>query len=177
MRLALFCITALVITSCGDASSEVAAEWTEVQKTSVENIKELEKAALDLPMNTAGDVESLKQAKTQLIDSLLSYYRNYPKDTLAPGYLDKVHMLYSGMGDYRTASTYADMILDQYPKYVNRPMVIESQIVNYDIFITPRNADKVKQYIELMLKEKELSAEARKEYELRLQNIDKSLLD
>ena len=56
-------------------------------------------------------------------------------------------------------------------------MVIESQIVNYDIFITPRNAEKVKQYIELMLKEKELSAEARKEYESRLQNIDKSLLD
>ena len=81
------------------------------------------------------------------------------------------------MGEYRTASTYADMILSQYPNYVNRQMVIESQIVNYDIFITPRNAEKVKQYIELMLKEKELSAEARKEYESRLQNIDKSLLD
>ena len=177
MRLALFLITAIVITSCGDASSEVAAEWTEVQKTSVENIKELEKAALDLPMNSAKDVENLKQAKIQLIDSLLSYYRSYPKDTLAPGYLDKVHMLYSGMGEYRTASTYADMILNQYPNYVNRQMVIESQIVNYDIFITPRNVEKVKQYIELMLKEKELSVEARKEYESRLQNIDKSLLD
>lgn len=177
MRLALFLITAVVMASCGDSTSEVVSEWTEVQKTSVENIKELEKAALDLPMNSAADVENLKQAKLQLIDSLLSYYRSYPKDTLAPGYLDKVHMLYSGMGEYRTASTYADMILNQYPNYVNRHMVIESQIVNYDIFITPRNAEKVKQYIELMLKEKELSAEARKEYESRLQNIDKSLLD
>ena len=92
MRLVLFFITAIVLTSCGDTSSKVAADWTEVQKNSVENIQELEKAALDLPMNSTADVENLKQAKIQLIDSLLSYYRNYPKDTLAPGYLDKVHM-------------------------------------------------------------------------------------
>ncbi|MFZ9028929.1 MAG: hypothetical protein ACO2Z9_07920 [Crocinitomicaceae bacterium] len=177
MRLTLFFIAAITLTSCGDASSEVTSEWTEVQKTSVENIKELEKVALGLPMNSAADVENLKRTKLQLIDSLLNYYRSYPKDTLAPGYLDKVHMLYSGMGEYRTASTYAEMILNQYPNYVNRQMVIESQIVNYDIFITPRNADKVKQYVELMLKEKELSPEVREEYELRLQNIDKSLLD
>ena len=42
MRLALFLITAVVLASCGDTSSEIASEWTEVQKSSVENIKELE---------------------------------------------------------------------------------------------------------------------------------------
>lgn len=177
MRLAVILILVTILASCGDSSSEVASGWTDAQKSSVENIKALEKAALELPMNSAVDVENLKKAKVQLVDSLLSYYRSYPKDTLAPAYLDKVHMLYSGMGEYRTAATYADMILNQYPKYVNRQMVIESQIVNYDIFITPRNSEKVKQYIELILNEKGLSDEARKEYESRLQNIDKSVLN
>ena len=39
------------------------------------------------------------------------------------------------------------------------------------------NSEKVKQYIELILNEKGLSDEARKEYESRLQNIDKSVLN
>ena len=177
MRIAQIFIFLFAVASCGESSSEGSVQWSENQKTSVENIKKLEEKALDLPMNSAKDAENIKSLKTQLIDSLLSYYRTYPKDTLSPGYLDKVHMLYSGMGEYRTASTYADMILNQFPGYVNRQMVIESQIVNYDIFITPRNSDKVKQYIELILEEKELSAEARQEYELRLKNVDRSLLD
>ncbi len=177
MRLTLFFVAVIILASCGESSSHISSNWSDGQKSAIGSIKKLEATALDLPMNSAADAENLKKVKLQLIDSLLSYFRSYPKDTLAPVYLDKVHMLYSGMGEYRTASTYADMVLNQYPKYVNRQMVIESQIVNYDIFITPRNADKVKQYIELILKEKQLSTEARKEYESRLQNINKSLLD
>ena len=177
MRLELLFISGLFLIACEHVAPEVSYELTDTQMASVDNIKKLEKTALDLPMNSVADAKNLKKVKLQLIDSLLSYYRNYPKDTLAPVYLDKVHMLYSGMGEYRTASTYADMIINQYPKYVNRKMVIESQIVNYDIFITPRSPEKVKQYIEIILNEKELSSEARVEYALRLQNLDKSILD
>lgn len=166
----------LLLFSCGSQDPAVES-MSDAQKTSISQIEKLEEEILDLPMNTATDAELLKSSKEVLVDSLLAYYRNYPKDTLAPVYLDKVHMLYSGMGEYRMASTYADLIINQYPNYVNRKMVIESQIINYDIFIQPRNREKVQNYIELILNEATLTSEERQEYKSRLENIDKSLLD
>ena len=86
-------------------------------------------------------------------------------------------MLYSGMEDYRIAARYADMVIDQYPNYVNRRMVLESQITNYDIFIKPRNPKKIKKYIELMLNENNITEKQREEYEVRLRKNEKSFLD
>lgn len=166
----------IILFSCGQQDAAVE-KMSAPQKSSIEQIEKLESEILDLPMNSEADAELLNESKKTLVDSLLAYYRNYSKDTLAPVYLDKVHMLYSGMGEYRLASTYADMILNQYPNYVNRKMVIESQIINYDIFIVPRNKEKVREYIELILKEPTLTEEERQEYKSRLENIDKSLLD
>lgn len=166
----------LLLVSCGSQDPAVAI-MSDAQKLSIESIDKLEKEILDLPMNSKTDAEELRSSKEILVDSLLTYYRNYPKDTLAAVYLDKVHMLYSGMGEYGMASTYADMVIAQYPNYVNRKMVIESQIINYDIFIKPRNKEKVQKYIELILKEATLTNEERQEYKSRLDNIDKSLLD
>lgn len=166
----------LLLVSCGSQDPAVAT-MSDAQKSSIAGIAKLEAEILDLPMNTKTDAEELRSSKEILVDSLLTYYRNYPKDTLAAVYLDKVHMLYSGMGEYGMASTYADMVIAQYPNYVNRKMVIESQIINYDIFIKPRNKEKVQKYIELILKEATLTNEERQEYKSRLDNIDKSLLD
>lgn len=177
MRKVLILFLGMILFSCAETVSEEVKQMTEGQKKSIRSIDQLEQDILNLPMNTKVDADILRDSKGILIDSLLTYYRNYPKDTMAPVYLDKAHMLYSGMGDYKSASLYADMILKQYPNYVNRRMIIESQIVNYDIFITPRDPEKVKEYIELLLKEVKLTEEERAEYEARLQNIDHSILD
>lgn len=166
----------LLLTSCGGQDAAVD-KMSDAQKTSISQIEKLEQEILNLPMNSKADADLINSSKQVLVDSLLTYYRNYSKDTLAPVYLDKVHMLYSGMGEYQTASNYADMIIKQYPNYVNRKMVIESQIINYDIFITPRKKEKVQEYIELMLQEATLTDEERQEYKARLNNLDKSVLD
>lgn len=91
--------------------------------------------------------------RMELINRLLDFYRNYPEDKFAPECLDKVHMTYSGMGVYVRSVEYADTLLQKYPDYVNRAMVLESQGSSYDIFIQPRDSAKVRYYYELLLKE------------------------
>ena len=176
MRITFVFILVLIFSSCADSSLKDSRKFTESQINAIENIQKLEGYAKELSLNSVNDVEKLK-AKLQLIDSLLSYYRSYPKDTLAAVCLDKAHMLYSGMEDYRIAVRYADMVIDQYPNYVNRRMVLESQITNYDIFIKPRNQKKIKKYIELMLNENDITEEQREQYEVRLRKNEKSFLD
>jgi hypothetical protein len=52
-------------------------------------------------------------------------------------------------------------------------MVLESLATAYDIFLRPRNKEKVKMYYEMLLKEgKDLPAEQRKNITYRLNNID-----
>jgi hypothetical protein len=75
--------------------------------------------------------------------------------------------------NYVEAAMYADTLINKYPDYINRPMVIESQYNNYDMFIKPRNIDKAKYYLELLLKEdKEMDKERRADFEYRLEYID-----
>jgi hypothetical protein len=67
----------------------------------------------------------------------------------------------------------ADTLIQNYPLYKNRSMVLESLASAYDVFIIPRRKDKVKRYYEMLLKEsKTLTNEQRKDIEFRLQNID-----
>ena len=108
-----------------------------------------------------------------LIESLLQFYYKHPKHPDAPVCLDKVQMAYSGLGIYFKAVQYADTLIERYPKYINRPMVLESQAANYDYFFTPRDTNKVKYYNELLLKENpKMSKEQRAGIEMKLKHLD-----
>lgn len=93
------------------------------------------------------------QDKLRLINSYLSFYHQFPNHKKAPEFLDKVHMTYSGMGIFPRSIAYADTLLKKYPKYINRPMVLESQASSFDVFIQPRDSAKVRYYYNLLLKE------------------------
>jgi hypothetical protein len=91
--------------------------------------------------------------KIELINRLLDIYHNYPENDLSASCLDKVHMIYSGLGAYDRSAAYADTLLTKYPKYKNRALVLESQASNYDIFLTPRDTARVRLYYSTLLKE------------------------
>lgn len=116
--------------------------------------------------------EILPEEETyELITQLLKFTEDFPDDAHAPECLDKIHMAYTGLRVYNKASFYADKLLKEYPDYINKSMVLESQAGNYDFFIVPRDTSKVRYYYELLLKE-DISKEKRKDIKKRLKYID-----
>lgn len=136
------------IYSCGSNSEDVKTK-EEIESSIKEMEDSLNRMQVDVNQNT--QIPSL--ANQELIDRLLTYYHNFPNDAKAPEYLDKIHMKYSSLNMHQKAVQYADTLLNKYPKYINRAMVLESQGFSYDAFITPRNTKKVRYYYELLLKE------------------------
>ncbi|MES2799748.1 MAG: hypothetical protein V4638_07005 [Bacteroidota bacterium] len=114
---------------------------------------------------------ALSAPKLALANMYLSYQEKFPEDEQAPAYLDKAHMVYSGIGLYVKSAKLADLIIEKYPKYINRAMVLESQATNYDYLIEPRDSAKVRYYYNLLLSENpNFDKDARKQIVYRLKN-------
>lgn len=141
------------ITSCGGNEKKVAEDEKPSKEELIEKINYMEDSlkALTSQLKEIKQIPNL--TRMELINRLLDFYHYYPEDKFAPECLDKVHMTYSGMGVYIRAVEYADTLLEKYPDYVNRALVLESQGSSYDIFIQPRDSAKVRYYYELLLKE------------------------
>lgn len=159
----LIALTSLLY-SCGGKSDTL----------SVESLKEEIKSKEDsLSLLQKDRLPILEKKHYELIESLLRFYYIHPKDPYAPVCLDKVQMSYSGLGVYFKAVHYADTLINNYPKYANRAMVLESQASNYDIFFTPRDTNKVKYYYKLLLKENpKMDQDKKAGFELRLKHLN-----
>ena len=144
--IAILTIT-IVLTSCGDDKSKKDKPSLDELKASIKQWED----SLTKKQNAGVEVISLD--RIELINRCLAIYRNYPESDLAPASLDKVHMIFSGLGAYDNSVAYADTLIKEYPKYINRALVLESQASNYDIFIQPRDSSKVRFYYNLLLKE------------------------
>ena len=84
-----------------------------------------------------------------------------------------LQMIYSAKRDFTTAAKYADTLIENYPNYPNRLLVIESQYTNYDMFIQPRDQEKARYYLEMLLKEdKKMDKQTRADFEYRLEYMD-----
>jgi hypothetical protein len=114
------------------------------------SIKQMEDS-LKVLQSSDMPVENLH--RMELANRLIAFYESYPEDSYAPKCLDKIHMVYSGMGVHELSIAYADTLLLKYPVYENRAMVLESQGSNYDIFTSPRDSAKVRYYYTMLLKE------------------------
>ena len=138
------------LNSCSDSSVKSDKPSKEDLKA---RIKEMEDSLKGLQVN----IHEIKQIPNlthfELINRLLDFYHYYPEDTYSAECLDKVHMKYSGMNIHQRAVQYADTLLEKFPKYVNRALVLESQGSAYDIFIQPRDTAKVRKYYTMLLEE------------------------
>jgi hypothetical protein len=119
------------------------------------------------------DLATRESMRLELIDALLDYYRTFPEDKYSPECLDKVHFVYTAMRKFASAARYGDTLLINYPNYVNREMVIESQYNTYDMFIEPRNVEKVEYYLNMWLSEyPNMDKDKKEEIEYRLKYVD-----
>ena len=149
-----------------NANNELMLEKIEKKEQSIKQISIDLKPGQVIPMSESDE----------LVELLLSYYESFPNSIEAPLCLDKIHMIYSSTKRYPLSIKYGDILLDEYPNYINRTMIIESMSVTYDIFILPRNIEKIRYYNELLLKENpELPEEKREEIEFKLENLDLTL--
>jgi hypothetical protein len=106
-------------------------------------------------------------------DKCLAVAHNYPKSTEAPQLMNKAHIILSSVGLYQRSVLLADSIIIMYPMYEKRSMVLESLASSYDVFIIPRDKEKVKKYYEMLLTEsKNMDTEKRQSIENRLKHIN-----
>lgn len=147
-------------------------------KDTVKNeISDQESRVIELSKDQAKAKETVL-AKGELVNVLLSFYEKYPKDNYSANCISKVVMLYTGLNDANMAVAYADTLIDNYPKFVDRSQIIESQILAYEISIAPRDTEKIKKYLNLWLKEnKKASPEKISEMKYHLENVKTALMD
>ena len=165
----LFIVLGIFITvSCDSQNVNNESMLAEITKKE-QSIKQI---SIDL---RPGQVIPMSESD-ELVELLLAYYHASPESVEAPLCLDKIHMIYSSTKRYSLSVNYGDTLLNQYPDYINRAMIIESMAVTYDIFIHPRNKDKVRFYNEMLLTENpDLPEEKQAEIKFKLENLDLTL--
>lgn len=154
-----------MIACSNDTTNITEEEKSELKNEIIDKISVLEKKGTQ---SASGITDNDRKA---LINSLLDFHKNFPNDEKTPHCLDKLQMIYSSMGDYQKSIEYSEIIIKDFPNYVNRTLIIENQAANYDIFISPRDTTKVRFYYELLLKEnKKLDTEKKSDILKRLSN-------
>jgi hypothetical protein len=97
--------------------------------------------------------KSIDTLPNQLINSLLKeyqiFYKTYPKDTLTPYYLDKIHQLFTQEKQYTYAVDWVDTLLHNYPSYRNKSIVLYSAATTSDLYLMDTN--RVKRYYQRIL--------------------------
>ncbi|MDR0801294.1 hypothetical protein [Fluviicola sp.] len=176
MRITYLIVVMLLVWSCTSNKKESVQEQTTEKSVpnleqSVEAIKIYEDSLKSV--SASGELEYDQQVAVTYAEKCLDVYHRFPKSAEAPRYLDKAHIIFASVGLHQRSVILADSLIMMYPAYKNREMVLESLAGAYDVFVIPRQKDKVKHYYELLLKENpKMDAEQRKQIENRLKYVD-----
>lgn len=154
----------VVLVSCGDNGA------TEAYAKIIAKEDSLTKISTSLPPG----LQLSETATNDFIKLMDDFSMTFPEDPRAPECLDKIHMSYSGRNNCEKAIEYGKKIIENYPDYINRAMVLESVAGSYDYCIIPRDTSKVRYYYELLLKE-DIDKEKQKDISERLKHLDLSL--
>ncbi len=160
-------LLALVMASCGGSKNEV----------SVHKRIDMYEDSVQQWGGGLGTPERIDAFADRYIAVLLEAYEEEPENPKNPEYLDRVHMWYATKGDSKEAIKWATKIIEAYPKYENRMMVLSSIAEMYDE-AEPRDSVKVREYYTLILKENpKMDEERKEEIEQRLKHNNLSLMD
>ena len=122
----------------------------------------------------AAQITSL--AQIELINRLRTYTKTFPQDTFSADCLFKIHMIYEHLRAPREARAYGDTLLERFPDYKNRLLVIESLGSSYDIN-APRDTAMVRKYYNLLLQEPKMPTQKKKDIKARLARLDLTFED
>lgn len=154
MMKSIFLFTCLLVgatfTSCNsDGSSSDSNSIGDKLKV----VKAIEDSLMEASKSGNNNATDFIAMQDRYIAQLLEVYKEYPKEEKSAACLDKAHMVYSGMGDYLASSKWADTLLQNFPKYVNRALILESQATTFDALLIPRDSSKVRKYYTQLLTE------------------------
>lgn len=144
-------------------------------KSKKENLREGITAYEDSLANLQKDPQKAAKitslAQIELINRLKTYTKAFPKDTFSADCLFKIHMIYEHLRAPREARAYGDTLLERFPDYKNRLLVIESLGSSYDIN-APRDTAMVRKYYNLLLQEPKIPTQKKKDIKARLAKLD-----
>lgn len=100
-----------------------------------------------------GSKEEINGFAARYIQTLVEAYKEKPDGPKAALYLHRTHMWYTTMENHNKALEYGLQVINEFPKYENRLMVLESVASLYDMDIEPRDSVQVRTYYEMALKE------------------------
>jgi hypothetical protein len=162
----LFFISILILAACQN-SPEKQSKKTELRDriTSYEDSL----ATLQKDPKKAAQITSL--AQIELINRLKAYSRAFPKDTFSADCLFKTHMIYEQLRAPLEARAYADTLLERFPNYKNRSLLLESLASSYDMNM-PRDTTKVRYYFNLLLQEPTTTKEQKMDIKKRLAQLE-----
>ena len=159
----LFCF---FLISCGE---------TPEQKSKKENLREgissYEDSLANLQKDPKKAAKITSLAQIELINRLLAYSKAFPKDTFSADCLFKTHMIYEHLRAPREARAYGDTLLQRFPDYKNKLLVIESLGSSYDVN-EPRDTAMVRKYYSLLLQSNKVDAQKKKDIKARLAKLD-----
>ncbi|AEA42961.1 hypothetical protein [Fluviicola taffensis] len=151
-----------------EVSSQVSEKGLEESVKAVKAFEDSLKAA-----SKTGTLEFSPETAVVYAEKCLAITHRFPKSDEAPRYMDKAHIIFASAGLNQRSVMIADSLIMRYSTYKNRAMVLESLAGSYDVFVKPRQKDKVKLYYELLLKENpKMDPAQRKQIEKRLKYVD-----
>ena len=156
--------------SCSSDNSKVDNKPSKTELKA--RIKEMEDSLVKLQNNLSTIKKIPNLTHLELINRLLDFYHNYPKDAYAPICLEKVHMKYTGLNIQERAVAYGDTLLKEYPNYENKALILESMGSTYDVFILPRDTTKIRKYYGELLQMKSVPVSKKEEIKFRLDHLD-----
>ena len=152
--------------SCGES-----AEHKSKKENLREGITAYEDSLANLQKDPQKAAEITSLAQIELINRLLAYSKAFPKDTFSADCLFKTHMIYEHLRAPREARAYGDTLLERFPDYKNRLLVIESLGSSYDIN-APRDTAMVRKYYTLLLESPKIPTQKKKDIKARLAKLD-----
>jgi hypothetical protein len=146
-------------------------------KTVISSKESSLKAYYNQVMEEKGGVDSLPN---HLINDLLKeyqiFYQLYPKDSMSPFYLDKIHQLFIQEKQYSYAIDWIDTLLTNYPNYKNKTLVLYSAATTSDMFLMDTN--RVKRFYTRILNESpKLKNEVRNQIQHRMKYLKMPYID
>ena len=171
---------AALIASCGGEENKDDKEngvfySTDIPEADVlrVGIKQLEDSLMKISRDGETDYKLKNLVQQACIEKLKLMYQSYPDDKDAALSLHKVSMMYSAMGASDLSVKYGDSLIETYPKYKDRWLVLQSNAMYYDIEAQPRDKEKIRYYLVKLINEyPNLEPEILEQSESRLETID-----
>ena len=164
--LSLFIFSIFLLAACQN-SPEKQSKKTELR----ERITTYEDSLTKLQNDPKKAAQITSLAQIELINRLKAYSWSFPKDTFTADCLFKTHMIYEQLREPIEARAYADTLLERFPNYKNRSLLLESLASSYDMN-PPRDTTKVRYYFNLLLQEPSTTKEQKRDIKKRLAQLE-----